>query len=40
MRLLRLVEPENRKSIEERKQKLKESLKVAEQIKRNSKNKQ
>jgi hypothetical protein len=37
MKLFRLIEPDNRKSIEERKKKLKESLKNAEKIKRNSK---
>jgi hypothetical protein len=37
MKLFRLIEPNNRKSIEERKKKLRESLKAAEKIKRNSK---
>lgn len=37
MKSFRLVEPESRKSIQERKEKLMESLKVAEKINRNSK---
>jgi hypothetical protein len=37
--MFELIEPEFRKSIEERREKLKESLKIAKKIKKNSKNK-